>query len=234
MPPSTCSKLGGKQWQHSIRGWEYYLHHPDVEKWYKIWYMFPKIKSTQPKFMLTIVWASWGGGDIKKEYKLLNLRALRISTSYNNLIFQCVGTLWNSTQNILTIHWQICILFTGQNFRALRFKNSSLFLKWTPGLVMLLKVSSWHLPSCIFHHTWLIFVWPSVNTVQQMLHYWCVILNCVGHWLNFEEHALRNWGACCENSHQMNMIFCHQWWTTRTFLEWEGGVCLKYYFILLW
>ena len=30
------------------------------------------------------------------------------------------GTLWNSTQNILPIHWKMCILFTGENLRALR------------------------------------------------------------------------------------------------------------------
>ena len=39
------------------------------------------------------------------------------------------GTLWNSTQNILPIHWKMCILSTSENLRALRFKSSQAFLK---------------------------------------------------------------------------------------------------------
>ena len=31
--------------------------------------------------------------------------------------------LWNSTQNILPLHWKICILWRGINFRAVRFKK---------------------------------------------------------------------------------------------------------------
>ena len=34
------------------------------------------------------------------------------------------GTLWNSAQNILPIHWKMWILSTGENLRALRFKSS--------------------------------------------------------------------------------------------------------------
>ena len=37
--------------------------------------------------------------------------------------------LKNSTQNILVIHWKMCILFTGKNVKALRFKSLSAFLK---------------------------------------------------------------------------------------------------------
>ena len=43
------------------------------------------------------------------------------------------GYLWNSTQNILPIHWKMWILFTGENLRALRFKSSLVFLKRPPG-----------------------------------------------------------------------------------------------------
>ena len=56
---------------------------------------------------------------LKNAYELLDLRALKISMLYKNCIFQCMGkiffkgTLWNSTQHILPIHWKICILFTG-------------------------------------------------------------------------------------------------------------------------
>ena len=46
---------------------------------------------------------------------------------YWNCIFQCMGnifvcnfkgTLWNYTQNILPIHWKMCILFIGENITA--------------------------------------------------------------------------------------------------------------------
>ena len=51
------------------------------------------------------------------------------------------GTLWNSTQNILPIHWRMWILFTVEYFRALRFKSSYICfhydgnaLSFNPGL----------------------------------------------------------------------------------------------------
>ena len=43
------------------------------------------------------------------------------------------GSLWNSTQNILPIHWKMWILSTGEILRALRFKSSKVFLKRPPG-----------------------------------------------------------------------------------------------------
>ena len=45
------------------------------------------------------------------------------------------GYLWNSTQNILPIHWtcwKMCILSTYDNLRALRIKSSYAFLKHPP------------------------------------------------------------------------------------------------------
>ena len=50
-------------------------------------------------------------GRFKNTYGLLNPTALKISTLYKN--FQFMGkiwTLWNSTQNILPIHWNMYIL----------------------------------------------------------------------------------------------------------------------------
>ena len=38
------------------------------------------------------------------------------------------GNLWNSTQNILLIHWKMMILYNVENVRALRFKSSEVFL----------------------------------------------------------------------------------------------------------
>ena len=42
------------------------------------------------------------------------------------------GTLWNSTQNILPIHWKIWFLYNIEILRALRFKSSYAFLKRPP------------------------------------------------------------------------------------------------------
>ena len=43
------------------------------------------------------------------------------------------GTLWNSTQNILPIHWKMWLLNNIEILRALRFKSSYAFLKRPPG-----------------------------------------------------------------------------------------------------
>ena len=43
------------------------------------------------------------------------------------------GTLWNSTQNILPIHWEMRLLNNIEILRALRFKSSYAFLKHPPG-----------------------------------------------------------------------------------------------------
>ena len=74
-----------------------------------------------------------------------DLRALKISMSYYNLIFEyqykisryflwnfkC--TLWNSTQNFLTTYWKMCCLFRDENRRALRFKSALEFYRFYPG-----------------------------------------------------------------------------------------------------
>ena len=45
------------------------------------------------------------------------------------------GTLWNSTQNILLIHWKMRFLYNIGILRALRFKSSYAFLKRPPGII---------------------------------------------------------------------------------------------------
>ena len=58
----------------------------------------------------------WPGGRFKNTYELLNLRSLKFSlwiksTSFNlwvrYFVWNFKGTLWNSTQNIFPIHWNI-------------------------------------------------------------------------------------------------------------------------------
>ena len=46
-------------------------------------------------------------------------------------MWNCKGILWNSTQNILPIHWKIWFLYSVQVLRAPRFKSSYAFL-WAP------------------------------------------------------------------------------------------------------
>ena len=60
------------------------------------------------------------------------------STSFNvwvtYFVWNFKGTLWNSTQNILPIHWKVWFLYNIEILRALRFKSSQVFLKRPPGL----------------------------------------------------------------------------------------------------
>ena len=67
------------------------------------------------------LWWGWTGRYFKNTYDLLNLRALKFSH------FQCMGKvfvwnfkgyLWNSTQNILPIHWKIFFFAKHINFKS--------------------------------------------------------------------------------------------------------------------
>ena len=55
------------------------------------------------------------------------------------------GTLWNSTQNILPIHWKLQILYNIEILRALRFKSSYAFLKRPPGFIQMVIQVLWHI-----------------------------------------------------------------------------------------
>ena len=85
----------------------------------------------------------WPGGRFKNTYELLNLRALNFSPANKIHKFQCMGMIfcvefqrypWNSTQNILPIHWKIWLLYNIEILRALRFKSLYAFLKRPPAL----------------------------------------------------------------------------------------------------
>ena len=80
-------------------------------------------------------------GRFRNTYELLHLRALKFSPVNKIHIFQCMGmiflwnfkgTLWNSTQNILPIHWKIRILYNIEILRTLRSKSSYAFFKCPP------------------------------------------------------------------------------------------------------
>ena len=69
------------------------------------------------------------------------------------------GTLWNSTQNILPIHWKIQFLYKCEILRALRFKSSYVFLKRPPGhsvpmtgsIPIFIEIFKWNICSVIWH-----------------------------------------------------------------------------------
>ena len=90
------------------------------------------------------MWGDLGGG-FKNTYELLNLRALKFSsvtesTSFNvwvkYFVWNFKGTLWNSTQNIIPIHWKIWFLYNIEILRALGFKSSYSFLKCPPEIII--------------------------------------------------------------------------------------------------
>ena len=75
------------------------------------------------------------------------------STSFNVWVRYCVRNwhLWNSTQNILPIHWKIWFLFNTEILRALRFKSSYAFLKRPPDPYAYMR-STWHYLLLVPHH----------------------------------------------------------------------------------
>ena len=81
------------------------------------------------------IWSSCGcsRGCFKNIHKLLNLRALKFSSLNKIHMFQCMGRyfmcnfkgiLWNSTQNILVMHWKMEFLVIVEFLSALKFKSS--------------------------------------------------------------------------------------------------------------
>ena len=80
-------------------------------------------------------------------------------TSFNvwvrYFVWNFKGTLWNSTQNILLIHWKIRFLYNIGILRALRFKSSYAFLKRPPVLLDFI---------CFYWHAFIysrLILWPS-------------------------------------------------------------------------
>ena len=86
------------------------------------------------------------------------------------------GDLWNSTQNILPIHWKIQFFYNTEILRALRFKSSYTFLKCPPGLLgHLWQSNTW----CYCYH----FFKYSYNLSKKCfsLFYSWIFVNIVSH-----------------------------------------------------
>ena len=87
------------------------------------------------------------------------------------------GTLWNSTQTILTIHWKMCILFVGENLRVLRLRARKRF---------------WNTQPHILHKRWLRELTQSRTHTRHNIadkHLICYYLYCCnGLWPPFKQH----------------------------------------------
>ena len=98
-------------------------------------------------FKVSQYWSSITWGGISKQtcmsssiWELLNFH-LWIKSTFCNVwityfVWNFKGTLWNSTQNILPIHWKIWFLYNTEILKALRFESSYAFLKRPPAPIV--------------------------------------------------------------------------------------------------
>ena len=103
-------------------------------------------------------------GSIWKAYKLVALGASHLNKLH---IFQWRGKIicvefhtnyiWNSTQNILPIHWKIWFLYNVEYLRAHRFMSSNVFLKppWHWWINMFNSFEETWKWICFLYHFWL-------------------------------------------------------------------------------
>ena len=145
------------------------------------------------------------------------------------------GTLWNSTQNILSIHWNIQFLYNIDILRALRFKSSYEFLKRPPELIHALafcRPQLWLTDVVTFHNNTLKhkngyhftddhFKWIFTNEIYY---------NLLSVWINlqlvvsdirfcaseFFQKCILSQQACCCNKHSKYNLSMASW-RTRTF-----------------
>ena len=93
------------------------------------------------RYWLEIVTTDTPGRCFKNAYELLNLRALKFhqwtkSTFFNvwkrYFVWIFKGYLWNSTQNISPLHWNMQFVYNIEILRALRCKSSKALLNRPP------------------------------------------------------------------------------------------------------
>ena len=87
-----------------------------------------------------------GGGAFQKTQLSSQIEKLLKYTSFNvwarYFVWNFKGYLWNSTQNILPIHWKIQLVHNVEILRACRFKSSYMLLKH-PEDMMCSKQALW-------------------------------------------------------------------------------------------
>ena len=97
-----------------------------------------------PKFCWNITVSALGE-------ELLNFQLWIKFTSFNvwvrYFVWNFKGNLWNSTHNILPIHWKIWFLYNIEILRALRFKSSYAFLKCPPGSTSICHLNTYNFSS---------------------------------------------------------------------------------------
>ena len=146
------------------------------------------------------------------------------------------GTLWNSTQNILPIHWKIWLLYNIEILRALRFKSSYAFLKRPLGLPWERMSTTWKvsmsqhdrkckyifiIPQQSWTHIGLITQWelPAHGDIFSQKKF-SIVTYCR---LALEKYQLTQWGQE-KNDHQ----FC-RWHFKINSLVWKLPFWSKFY-----
>ena len=81
------------------------------------------------------------------------------------LVWNFKGALWNSTQNILPIHWKIWFFYSRAIFKTLRFKSSYTFLKWPPGPSY---TWGWHLIQSLFHEYFVVCISLNIPLLSNL------------------------------------------------------------------
>ena len=61
---------------------------------------------------------------------ILSIKSTSFNVRVRYFVWNFKGTVWNSTQNILPIHWKIWFLYNTEILKAPRFKSPYAF--WTP------------------------------------------------------------------------------------------------------
>ena len=121
------------------------------------------------------------GGHFKNTYELVNLGAHEFGLINKLHIFQSMvryfvwnfkGDLWNSTLNILPIHWKRPFLFSNENVRALRFMRLYMFLNTpTPRSCIYTGLALEVLKNKFFQHHWFRRQTWSIHLVMHVSHY---------------------------------------------------------------
>ena len=86
--------------------------------------------------IVSLAWEHLKNANNEQHLRTLNFSILYKIVSFNvwarYFVWNFKGTLWNSTQSILPIHWKMCNLGRSEDLRAPRFTSSYVFLKCPP------------------------------------------------------------------------------------------------------
>ena len=121
---------------------------------------FSTTRVTNPSFLCYKIWGVFQKCLRPQNWELSNIHISTNETSFNvwvrNFVWYFKGSLWNSRQNILPMHWNTWFKYNVENSRALRLTSLYVFLK-CPLLLQfslpMLSLYSWvHTQLCASHH----------------------------------------------------------------------------------